>query len=486
MKKIIFSLCIMIAAASYTVAQSQYADGVRFDHLSSTMRDGHLQIRMNVLLDNLDLATNDMLIFTPILRSNTGEEKMALPAIVTTGKTRNKVFVRNKTLRNPTAIPADTHTVIARKNNTAQSVDYKASVPFSQWMQNASLDMQIVVSGCANCTGTPLDKPLIQKVIAEPYKPNYKLTYIVPEVEPVKARKDRHSASLNFMVDKSELLRNYKNNATELARVDKVITEVRGNKDINVTEFAIMGYASPEASFEYNRSLSERRAEAFVDYLVSTHGIKRAQIKSVVGHGEDWESLREALLESGIAKAKTVIGIIDGTSNPDARDAKIVAIDNGVTYKLLMDRFYPRLRRTDYVIAYNVRAFDVEEAKVIIKTNPKYLSLNEMYLVARTYPEGSKEFNEVFDIATRLFPSEPVAIVNASAVDIETGNFRVALERLLKVADRKDALNNLGVAYARMGQYDKARKCFEEAISSGDELAEHNLKELSIVEEQNM
>jgi tetratricopeptide (TPR) repeat protein len=133
-----------------------------------------------------------------------------------------------------------------------------------------------------------------------------------------------------------------------------------------------------------------------------------------------------------------------------------------------------------------VRAFDVEEAKAIIKTNPKYLSLNEMYLVARTYPEGSREFNEVFDIATRLFPGEPVAIVNASAVDIETGNFRVALERLLKVADRKDALNNLGVAYARMGQYDKARKCFEEAISSGDELAEHNLKELSIVEEQSM
>lgn len=486
MKKIVFLLYIMVVMAGYAVAQSRYTDDVRFDRLSSIVKDGHLTVRMNVLLDDLKLAPNDMLIITPILRSNISGEKIALPAVVTAGRIRNKVLVRNKTLKNPTATPADTYTVLARRNRTAQSVDYTTSVPFSQWMQDASLVMQVVSSGCANCTGTPMDKILTRKVVAEPYEPNYKLTYIVPEVEPVKARKDRHSASLNFEVDKHELLRHYKNNAAELARVDRVIKEVRGNKDINITEFAVMGYASPEALFEYNRVLSERRANSFVDYLIATHGIRREQIKSVVGHGEDWEGLRETLLGSGLATAREVISIIDGTGNPDARDAKIKAIDNGATYKILLDRFYPRLRRTDYVIAYNVRAFDVEEAKVVIKTNPKHLSLNEMYLVARTYPEGSREFNQVFDIATRLFPNDPVAIINGSAVDIETGNHRVALERLLKVANRKDALNNLGVAYARVGQYDKARECLEKAVNNGDKLAEHNLKELDIVEKQNM
>lgn len=485
MKKIILALYIMIVATGYAVAQSRYADEVRFDSASGMVRNGRLHIRMNVSLDNLKLGTNDMLILTPVLHSESDGEKMDLPAVVTTGKTRNKIFVRNKKLKNYTGTPADTYTVIARKNKTSQSVDYATSVPFSSWMQNASLVMRIVVSGCANCQSTPMDKVLIGRVVAEPYKPDYKLTYIVPEVEPVKARKDRHSASLNFVVDRSELLRNYKNNAEVLAGVDKVIAEVRGNKDINITEFAVMGYASPEASFEYNRALAGRRANSFVDYLVTTLGIGRNQIKSVVGHGEDWDGLREALLESETPAAKRVIDIIDATANPDARDAKIMAIDNGATYQMLMNRFYPPLRRTDYVIAYNVRAFDVEEAKEVIKTNPKHLSLNEMYLVARTYPEGSKEFNEVFDIATRLFPNEPVALINGSSVDIETNNFRMAAERLRKVADRKEAFNNLGVAYAGMGEYDKAREFFHKALAVGDKLAEHNLKELEKVEKQN-
>lgn len=63
-----------------------------------------------------------------------------------------------------------------------------------------------------------------------------------------------------------------------------------------------------------------------------------------------------------------MLDIITSTGNPDARDAKIIALDNGATYRTLLDRYYPALRRTDYVIAYNVRAFDVEEAREVIRS----------------------------------------------------------------------------------------------------------------------
>ena len=39
---------------------------------------------------------------------------------------------------------------------------------------------------------------------------------------------------------------------------------------------------------------------------------------------------------------------------------------------------------------YTVVNFDVEHGRIIIRENPKYLSLNEMYQVANSYPKGSK------------------------------------------------------------------------------------------------
>ena len=60
--------------------------------------------------------------------------------------------------------------------------------------------------------------------------------------------------------------------------------------------------------------------------------------------------------------------------------------------------------------------FKVDEGKEIIKTQPQYLSLNEMYLVANSYPKGGDDFIKVFDIAVRMYPDDEVANLNAAAV----------------------------------------------------------------------
>jgi len=36
--------------------------------------------------------------------------------------------------------------------------------------------------------------------------------------------------------------------------VDRVINEVKGNKDLEITEFTVTGHASPEGNFESNRA----------------------------------------------------------------------------------------------------------------------------------------------------------------------------------------------------------------------------------------
>lgn len=59
----------------------------------------------------------------------------------------------------------------------------------------------------------------------------------------------------------------------------------------------------------------------------------------------------------------------------------------------------------------------MEEARKIIKTNPKLLSLNEMYMVAQSYPSGSKDFKEVFDISARLYPDNELSILNSATFE---------------------------------------------------------------------
>ena len=119
-----------------------------------------------------------------------------------------------------------------------------------------------------------------------------------------------------------------------------------------------------------------------------------------------WDSVRHWVAASDIRYRDEVLAIIDNYA-PDARDAKIRALDKGATYNMLLHDVYPGLRRTDYTIDYTVLPFAVEEGKKVIRTNPQYLSLNELYQIALSYPQDSPEYEEVFMIALRYSSATP-------------------------------------------------------------------------------
>lgn len=366
-------------------------------------------------------------------------------------------------------------TILKRKNNTSQSVNYNTSVAYRQWMDNASLTIQKAVSGCANCYDESDRQLIVQNILPKRDPASYKLTFIIPEVEPVKARSDRHTATFNYHVDRYELLRDYRNNRVQFDEVDRVIGDIRDNQDLEITEFTIAGYASPEGSFEHNRILAQNRANSFAHYLVSKFGVSHDKF-TVEGKGEDWEGLRKAISVSFLADKQNILNIIDKVQNPDVRDIELLKLSNGDTYKTLLNNYYPLLRRTEYTVAYVVRAFNVEEAREVIKKNPKLLSLNEMFLVAESYPSNSKEFRDVFDIAVRLYPESEIAIINSAAADIESKNYDTAIERLKRIEEKPTVWNNLGVAYILKGDMEKALGYFNKSADNGDKDASANLE----------
>lgn len=476
MKKLFYITTVLLCSA-YGSMQAQVVspDGIAYSDLQVKKEGSQVSLSTTANLNNMQLKSQNMVIITPVLQSADKAHSIKFDPFVITGKKRMKALDREMGFG---AEPFEqTPTVIFRhKKNEAESIPMTLTVPYESWMRNASLIMQANTTGCASCDVASNITPLSSRILPPVVAPTYELSYVTPPAEPVKQRSETHSAYLNFEVGKSVLLHDFKNNAAELKEVNKIVSEVRNDKNLKFTEFNITGYASPEGGYEYNMKLSENRAKAFAAYMKDKEDMP-ASLMKVNWEGEDWIGLRQAVKASNLSNRDEILKVLE-VSDINKRKAQLKALNGGKTYRMLLDDYYPALRRIDYTLAYIARPFDVNEAKQVIKTKPQYLSLNEMFLVANTYPKESAEFKEVFDIAVRLYPTDPVAQQNTAALEIERGADDAGIARLQKI-NTPEAWNNLGVAYAKKKEYQQALDYFGKAANAGVKAAAQNRDELS-------
>lgn len=473
-------LCLLSLAYSASAQCHDYLySHVEVSDVKTTQEGNKVSIAIYFDLNQNYVNSNEFYLFIPEIVSSTDAEKSRkLTPFILTGTNRAKVLKRNIRYGNLPDFLEDNPEIVVRENNMAQSYIYTTEVPFEPWMVNARLMLDETLRGCANCDIVSTTYSIYDSILRTP---NYRLAYVSPKVEELKVRSDKYTATIGFPVNSDVIKAPFGNNEEVLSEVDAKVVEILNNKDLNTSKIEIVGFASPEASAAYNKRLAEKRAAAFAGYLSSRYAVDARHFTSQ-GYGEDWNRAEELIRENSIGLAdatlQQVLDIIQSTPDVDARDAKIKAIDGGVTYKRLLTEVWPKIRRTEYTISYSVRPFNVEEAKQLIKTNPKLLSLNEMYLVAKSYDPSSEEYKQVFDIASRLYPNEPEALINSAAAELEVGSYARALKVLPSLGNRPEALNNLGVATALAGNREQARTLLEQAASLGSEEAKHNLAEL--------
>lgn len=479
MKKIYLIIAFILFSATYIHigAQNTYGGNIIYQQLRSEKSGGNIEMEVVVDMDGLRLKNERTIVITPVLRSLDSKDSYRFaPAVITTG--RSGISLKRSEIYYGYRFEQDPQWVVRRTNGKPQTGKMELSVPFEPWMGNAALVFEESVVGCADCPVALNELAIIPKVV-EIFVPEYEISYVSPPVEPVKERSETYSAYINYEVGKYTLLRDYKGNAATLAKVDKILDEIRSDTNLVITQFSVTGYASPEGNFYSNQILSENRARSFVDYLRQRHGFNTRIIR-VSGKGEDWEGLRREVSESNIQDKDRILDILD-IGSVAQRKQRLMSLAGGSVYRMLLRDFYPPLRRNDYTITYVARAFDVEEAKLVIKTKPQYLSLNEMFLVAHSYEKDSKEFKEVFDIAVRMYPDQPIAQLNTAATEIEKGALDAAIDRLqqLEKANLPQAWNNLGVAYIYKKEYQNAMECFKRGVQGGDKTAAYNMEQLS-------
>lgn len=319
-------------------------------------------------------------------------------------------------------------------------------------------------------------KQVIKPVVVEvpvviekpaPYTPSYELAYIEPQAEKEKSRHLSGQAYLSFLVNKTDIRRDYRNNAVELSKVEETINVVRKDPNTTITHIDIHGYASPEGSFANNKRLAEGRAQAFKDYVQQLIDLP-ANIFSVASTPEDWEGLVSKIDHPAI------LDIAKSDAEPDAKE-RLLKQRYPAQWKQLLADVFPTLRHSDYRVSYTIRPFTVEEARDIIRTKPQQLSLNEMFLVANTYAPGSKDYDDVFETAVRLYPDDETANLNAAVIALRKDNLEAASRYLTKAGQSAEAQNARGVLAAKQGDYAAAETAF--GLSTIKE-AKHNLEEL--------
>lgn len=478
MQRALFIISItLLLPFTAVVAQMNYTDRITIEKQSISKKSGITSVAFDVNLNDLKIDKNDMLVITPIVISSENGQSVELEPFAVKGRLRSKILDRPLQWKGKTHLDIPQELQIVRRNATSQSLHYEATTSFDEWQRQAQLVLRTEVIGCADCRESQPDKTVSNKILPDRFVPDWRMSYIAPEVEPVKERSGTYSAHLNYIVGRWDLLPHFENNAAVLAKTDEIITELKGNPDLTITDFTISGYASPEDTEERNLLLSQRRAETFAGYIEKEYSYQRGSFK-VEWFGEDWDGLREAVAASQLANKEAILDIIDNESGLDARDARLVALDNGVTYSRLLNEFYPPLRRNDYSISFVSRPFDVEEAAEVIRTRPLLLSLNEMFLVAETYGENSPQYKEVFDIAADTFPESVTANINAAVGELRAHNPDGALSRLQKIDDNVGAWNLMGIAYAMKGDTTRAKGYFDRAVRNGHPDAAHNLDQL--------
>lgn len=441
------------------------ADKIQVSHVEMSHHNDLITVMMDLNLDSLDLPTNNQLVYTPIIKHK--GELLKMPEIVINGRRQQIMFDRGvgkKQLQlSPQAL------VVKRDNKKQQTVKYLASVPLSSKVRNYDLEIHEDLCGCGDLQdGTDFTITRRRQPVA---------SFVRPEVEAVKVRHLDKRAYIDFPVDRIELHPDYRRNPEQLDSIIRTINALKEDKNLEVSGINIHGYASPESPYTHNDYLAKNRAKTLTEYVRRMVKLPN-NLFTVSSTPEDWDGLIAYIKGSNLEHKDAILAIIaDKSLNPDARELKIKK-QYPSEYRFMLDTWYPALRHSDYHITYQVKPFDVEEAKEIIKTKPQQLSQEEMFMVAQTYEPGSKEFNDVMEIAVRMFPENETANLNAAITRLNAGDAEDAKSYLDKAGNSADAQNARGVYEMLKGNEKQARYYLEQAAKAGVASAKENLQNL--------
>lgn len=455
MNKIFALAAIFLTSASSAFAAmetSGVVGGLPVEE-ATLQRNGNLMtVDMDLMLSRYKLMGDKAMVLTPVIIN--GEDSVALEPVSLYSRNRWYQYQRAG-IFNPED-RADGISFLYKKR--PQVLDYTQSVEFAEWMNGAQLKLNCDVYSCCH---DMVEHDDITLASWEEYVPAPELTYTFEVASAVKVDSIQGRAFVDFPVNQIIIYPDYRNNSYELGKIIGTIDSVRNDPDITITSIFIKGTASPEGPYDNNVRLAKGRTAALKDYVMKLYSFADDFIQTDY-EPVDWQGLIDYLKTSHLEHAMQIRAIAESDMEPFARNAKIKST-YPEEYAFLLKTIYPALRHSDYTIRYNIRSYTtVEEIREVMRTNPKRLSLEEMYMLAQAYDQGSEGYFEVLETAAAMFPNNPTANVNAANAAIARGNYQLAEKYIQRAGDTPEARYAKANLLLLQGEYQQAADIFRE------------------------
>ena len=467
-------MALLLAPQAKTQVQTQ--DSVTTSQVSLKRDGSYLTVSMTLHLNGVEANGDRAVLVTPLLEN--GDINKALRPVAVYSRNRYFHYAR----RGKERMLGGADELSFKEKDKPDTLAYRVILPYEPWMDGASLTLLRQDYGCCD------------KVLAEQSqtvgkfrgkRPEFipQMVYVQPEVERTKTRALAGTAYIDFPVNRTEIRPDYRNNRRELDKIIATIDSVQADKDITVTSLAIKGYASPEGSYAGNARLATGRTEALKDYVSELYHFETGFIRTS-SEPEDWEGLRRYVEKSDLVHKQAILTLIDSQEDPDRKERRIRSA-YPEDYRVLLADCYPALRHSDYRIEYTIRSFtDIEEMRRMMRTQPQKLSLQELFLVAQDCEPGSKEFDEVFDIAVRMYPDDPIANLNAANTALRHKDLKAARRYLAKTSAIPQSVYARGICALLEKNYAEAETLLKQAQSQGIHEADAALKELELMKQE--
>lgn len=479
MKRKLYITTAILTVAALAVG-AMVTDKVETKNVSFSRGNGKLHVNAEIVLDSLNLKSNQQLFMTPVV-SGTDGQSVVLPTVLVTGRNMHYAYERG-TMRGLSDYKKkyDIIKEVRRDNGHDQIIDYSGSTTLQDWMRSQKISMQFKYDtcGCGVYAGTGLGIPVDTNM--NPIN-KMRVAYITPKVTELPITNHEGKARVQFELNRTELhdsiyrCRNGQrlDNRQQLKVIYDSIAYSLSDPNVEIAKIEIIGYASPESPYEHNKELATGRSRALAEYIGNYVG-KKYQIPADVAHfdavPENWKEFQEQVEKATDITEQQRADLLElikrPAFGPADYDAKENELKTNPKFKNLylnkiLPEWFPHLRATKFRISTRLKPMDDQQLAKIINISPEKMSHNQMMRVARLYPEGSAEFDKVIETALRYYPDSEEAKLNAAASAIRKHDYERAGKLLENAGDAPEVINAKAILLVNQGKFDEAKKLFE-------------------------
>lgn len=179
-----------------------------------------------------------------------------------------------------------------------------------------------------------------------------------------------------FAINSADANINFENNDKEIAAMDALFLNIKGDTLKHITSIAIEGIASPDGTVAHNSTLARQRAQHLATMIAKRYNLPTNEI-AITSHVEPWSATTDALEHSKLNNRNDLIRIVNTDEAPMVVDKRLKREDEAWQY--LKEDVLPDMRRAIVTVTYT--ADRSSESREYSPPKPEVIAVVDEYIV---------------------------------------------------------------------------------------------------------